>query len=144
MGDETMGESIFAQSLCDIEGEPICSEEKDAETGEVVSKPVTLGTICIRCLLAQMKGDEGEDGKQKLERYKLAQRVRKDMRGGKPLKLTSERKQLILKRAEKMFSTEAYASTYQMLEGVNFDDEDGDCPSRARAELTPPISEGGE
>jgi hypothetical protein len=106
----------FNQPICDINGDPIISDD-----GEVLQ----LGDVCINALLSSLQDDKS-DGTQKLKRFNLAQKLKSSSVEDDyhTLRLNSKNKTMIMDMAAKAFGVLVYGRMHEALEGTTDTDDE--------------------
>lgn len=106
----------FDQVLKDLEGKPIKEPVKLDLTGKPEkeeSKDLTLKTLCINALLANIPNEQ-VTGEKKLERWQTAQLIYK----GGEVDITAETIALLKRRIGLIYSVRVSGQAWQMLENA--------------------------
>jgi len=106
----------FNLLILDMDGQEIPSSDD--------GPGLRIGDVAVNGLMASMQDDKA-DGKQKLDRFNLARKIKgKDDELYPALKLNSTKKKLVLEMIDKVYGTLIYARAYEIIEGGTEEDED--------------------
>lgn len=87
----------FNKPLIDLDGSAISEIQRDAEGKPSGKIELVIADVAISVLMALTQKEEGIDGKKKMDRYFLAQKIKSSQKEGSKVKLDTDEISLIKK-----------------------------------------------
>lgn len=100
------------QKIKDLEGEIITTPKKKGK--EIIEEDLRLSTVLINSLLANFEDEKGLAGEEKINRYMLAQRIKRKEKT--TVDLTAENIQLIKPLVAKAYGISVVGKVWEILD----------------------------